>query len=108
MPSAAKISGNLGMPEVLKRFNFLRSKGFRSVSAYMLGVITKPAYPLTWECGHGIHLSAQEKWVCKARRLKKLGRSSRLGGFATRALIVSYVMVESILYVMALRKLGSV
>ncbi len=29
------------------------------------------------------------KWVCKARRLKKLGWSPRLGGFATSILTVS-------------------
>jgi hypothetical protein len=74
----------------------------------MAGVSTKPAHPLTWDCGHRIRLSAQEKWVCKACRLKKLGWSPRLGGFATRALIVSYVMVESILYVVALIILGSI
>ncbi len=35
MPSAAKIGGNLGMPEVLGRFNFPRLKGFGSISAYV-------------------------------------------------------------------------
>ncbi len=108
MPSAAKIGGNLSTPEVLGRFNIPRLKGFGSISAYMRGVSTKLTHTLTWDCGHGIHLSAQEKWFCKAHRLKKLGWSPRLGRLATRALIVSYVMVESILYVVALIILGGV
>ncbi len=40
--------------------------------------------------------------------MKKLGQSPRLGGFATRALTVSYVMVESILDVVALIILGGI
>ncbi len=41
-------------------------------------------------------------------RLKKLGQSPRIGGFATRALTVSYVMVESIFDVLALIILGGI
>jgi hypothetical protein len=40
--------------------------------------------------------------------LKKLGQSPRLGGFTTRALTMSYVMVEFILDVVALIILGCV
>ncbi len=108
VPSAAKIGGNSRKPEVLGRFNFLRLKGFELISAHISGVSTKPAYLLTWNCGHEICSSVQEKWVCKSYRLKKLGLLPRLGRFVTSTLIVSYAMVESILDVVALIILGSI
>ncbi len=40
--------------------------------------------------------------------MKTLGQSLRLGGFATRALTVLYVMVKSILDVVALIILGGI
>jgi hypothetical protein len=41
-------------------------------------------------------------------KVKKIGTISKAGEFATRALTVSYVMVESILDVVALIILGGV
>jgi hypothetical protein len=43
-----------------------------------------------------------------AQRLKKLGQSPRLGRCVTRALTMTYVMVESIFDVMALIILGGI
>jgi hypothetical protein len=45
--------------------------------------------PLMVDCGHGILFRVHAKWVHKAWRLTKLGRSPRLGGFATSILSVS-------------------
>jgi hypothetical protein len=64
-------------------------KGLVLIGAYIAGARTAPAHPLAVDCGHGTFLRARAKWVCRARRLKKLGRGSRLGGFARRPMMVS-------------------
>ena len=74
--------------------------------AYISGDIIAPAHPLTPDWGHGIRFSARAKCVLKARRLKKLGRGSMLGGFAKSTLTESYEMIESISVVVALMLLG--
>ena len=80
-----------------------RLNGFGSMSAYIAGISTMPAQPFTVDWGHVIRFSARAKWLRRARRLKKFGhRLPRLGGFATKALTVSYVMTVSILVVVAL------
>ncbi len=76
--------------------------GVASIRAYISLDITAPDHPFTVDCGHGIHLSARAKWVCRAHKLKKLGPGLRLGGFATSSLTVSYSKMESIIYVVAL------
>jgi hypothetical protein len=63
--------------------------GLALMRAYMSGVRTTPDHPLMVDWGHEILFRAREKWVCKARRLKKLGQSPRLEGFATSILSVS-------------------
>ena len=64
-------------------------KGLVLMRAYIAGERMAPAQPLILDWGHGIFLSAQEKWVRRSRRLKKLGRGSILGGFAWSPTMVS-------------------
>ncbi len=61
VPSAVYIGGNLGTPVVVRRFSNFKSKGFGSMSEYMVGVSTKPAHPLTWDWGHAIRFSVRVK-----------------------------------------------
>ncbi len=64
-------------------------KAVLSIRAYIAGARTAPAQPLTPDWGHGTFLRARAKWFRKARRLKKLGRGSILGGFARSPTMVS-------------------
>ena len=87
--------------------NNFRLNGFGSMSAYIAGVSTMPAQPFTVDWGHVIRFSVRAKWLRRAQRLKKFGRLPRLGGFAIKALMASYVMTVSILVVVA-HNIGSV
>ncbi len=99
VPSASKLLGKSG---TLVVGFFPGVNGVASIRAYISLDITPPDHPFTVDCGHGIRLSAQAKWVCRACKLKKLGHGLRLGGFTTSFLMVSYSKMESIIYVVAL------
>jgi hypothetical protein len=99
VPSASNLLGKSGTSVV---GFFPGVNGVASIRAYISLDITAPDHPFTVDCGHGICLSAWAKWVCRAHKLKKLGRGLRLGGFATSSLMVSYLKMESIIYVVAL------
>ncbi len=60
----------------------------------MSGDSTAPDHLLIVDCGQVICLRARAKWACKARRLKEMGRSPRLRGFATSLLTMSNVIYD--------------
>ncbi len=96
VPSASNLLGKSGTSVV----GFFPGVNWvASIRAYIFLDITAL---FTVDCGHEIYLSAWAKWVRSARKLKKLGHGSRLGGFATSSLTVSYSKMEPIIYVMAL------
>ena len=72
---AAYRGGNLGKGGV----EMLQWKTVLSIRVYIAGARTAPAQPLTLDWGHGTFLRAHAKWLCKARKLKKLGCGLILG-----------------------------
>ena len=86
MVSSCVQAGTIGKSGTLVVGFFPGVNGVASIRAYISLDITAPDHPFTVD--HGIRLSAWAKWVCRARKLKKMGPGLRLGRFATSSLTV--------------------